>query len=415
MRELLAPWRDSRTWWALVDIVLTFVVGTIVFAVVVPLVAVSVGLLIVFVLAIPVIWVTWHVTHGIATAERSRIQALLGVTIDNPVPKPRGSWWRRFVSRLRSRERWRELAYCLFAFPVGAALAVAALVAWCGSLALIGLPAYAPTLPGGTAKFGLFEVGGGLGALLLAGAGLTAAVFVAPWVTIGAARLHLVFARRLLGPSRNLARQVDLLESRRVAAVDSAEAERRRIERDLHDGAQQRLVAVAMNLGEARERADEDPEAAKQLLVSAHEEAKEALAELRNLVRGVHPVILEDRGLDAALSAVVARAPVPVTLLVDLDERPSAAVEGAAYFLVAEALTNVAEHAEATHATVTISRDGEHLVVQVFDDGRGGADFAGGTGLRGLEDRANALGGELSIVSPPGGPTVLRAELPCES
>src|SRR5690606_34683118 len=192
-------------------------------------------------------------------------------------------------------------------------------------------------------------------------------------------------ARHLLAPrpADELGARVTQLETSRAAAVDSAETERRRIERDLHDGAQQRLVALAMDLGAARERLEaEDPEAGRRLVADAHEEAKAALREIRDLVRGIHPVILEDRGLDAALSAVVARSPVPVALNVDVASRPSPAVESAAYFVVTEALTNVARHAAATSATVAIERAGDRLVIEVRDDGIGGADPARGTGLR---------------------------------
>jgi signal transduction histidine kinase len=212
-----------------------------------------------------------------------------------------------------------------------------------------------------------------------------------------------------------LGEQVSKLNASRAAAVDSAEAERRRIERDLHDGAQQRLVALAMDLGTARERLDDDPEAGRALVAEAHEEAKAALKEIRDLVRGIHPVILSDRGLDAALSAVVARSAVPVTLQVTVPERPPPAVESAAYFIVTEALTNVARHSRATTATVTIERAGDRLVVEVRDDGVGGAVIDGGSGLRGLRDRITALGGTFHILSPDGGPTSLIAELPCGS
>jgi signal transduction histidine kinase len=195
--------------------------------------------------------------------------------------------------------------------------------------------------------------------------------------------------------------------------VDSAETERRRIERDLHDGAQQRLVALAMNLGAARERLEDNPIRARELVTEAHDEAKAALKDLRDLVRGIHPVILEDRGLDAALSAVVARSPVPVSLQIDVAPRPSALVESMAYFVVAEALTNVARHSEATEAHVTILRAGDRLVVEVRDNGIGGATADNGTGLAGLRGRVAALDGTMDVISPSGGPTTLLVEVPC--
>jgi signal transduction histidine kinase len=247
--------------------------------------------------------------------------------------------------------------------------------------------------------------------------GLSALVVVAPWVTLGLARLDVRVARWLLGcgSKDELGARVTQLESSRAAAVDSAEAERRRIERDLHDGAQQRLVSLAMGLGAARRRLDDDPEVGRQMVAEAHEDAKAALREIRDLVRGIHPVILEDRGLDAALSAVVARSPVPVALEVDVAERPPATVESTAYFVVSEALTNVARHAGATRASVAIVRAGDRLVVEVHDDGCGGADPATGTGLAGLRNRVTGLGGTMHVVSPDGGPTTLLVELPCGS
>jgi signal transduction histidine kinase len=247
--------------------------------------------------------------------------------------------------------------------------------------------------------------------------GAAGLVLLAPWVTHAMAAIDAAVGRRLLSlsPQEAVDRRVAQLETSRAAAVDSAEAERRRIERDLHDGAQQRLVSLAMDLGDARERLESDPEGGRALVAEAHEEAKAALKEIRDLVRGIHPVILEDRGLDAALSAIVARSPVPVRLHVDVAERPPAAVESTAYFVVAEALTNVARHAEATTAAVTIERSGDRLVIEVRDDGRGGANPKAGSGLRGLRDRVQAHQGSMHVVSPPGGPTTLFVELPCGS
>jgi signal transduction histidine kinase len=195
--------------------------------------------------------------------------------------------------------------------------------------------------------------------------------------------------------------------------MTAAETERRRIERDLHDGAQARLVSLAMELGRARARFDDDPEGAKVLLDQAHEESKAALAELRSLVRGVHPPVLSDRGLDAALSGLAAMCPVPVTVEVEMAARPSSTVEAVAYFVVAESLTNVAKHSGATRATVVVRSEGRLLRVFVRDDGRGGAD-PGGAGLAGLADRAQAVEGRLIVSSPLGGPTIIEVQLPCE-
>jgi signal transduction histidine kinase len=211
-----------------------------------------------------------------------------------------------------------------------------------------------------------------------------------------------------------LARRVDELERSRARVVDAGDAERRRLERDLHDGTQQQLVALGMTLGRARARYQRDAASVGELLDDAHQQAKDAVTDLRGLIRGLHPPVLTDRGLDAALSAIAARCPVPVELTVALDERPSATVEAIGYFVVAEALTNVARHSHATAATVSVRRGGSGPVwIMITDNGVGGADPELGTGLRGLADRVSGVDGQLSVDSPVGGPTVLTVELPC--
>jgi len=418
IRDLFRPWREQSTWWALTHLLLDAFVGSITFSVVFTLLAVTVGLLITFPLALPFAWLLFVVAHWLARMERSRVVALLGERLEDPVPPLEAKgWWRRLVERTKSRPRWREIAYLLLALPLGVFTTVLALEVWCLSAALLFLPLYVNALPDNAAKLGLFAASQGFAVLALSVLGLVGIALAAPWLTRALARLDLAVARWLLAPRRQdeLGEQVTRLETSRAAAVDSAEAERRRIERDLHDGAQQRLVALAMDLGTARERLEHDPEGGRQLVAEAHEEAKAALKDIRDLVRGIHPVILEDRGLDAALSAVVARSPFPVTLDVNVAERPPPAVESTAYFVVSEALTNVARHAEATRAVVTIVRAGDRLVVEVRDDGQGGAVVGQGTGLTGLRDRITALGGAMHVVSPPGGPTTLLAEIPCGS
>jgi signal transduction histidine kinase len=242
-------------------------------------------------------------------------------------------------------------------------------------------------------------------------------LLAAPQLTRALAVTDIAVARLLLGPpmARGALRaRIGELELSRARVVDSAEAERRRIERDLHDGAQQRLVALAMDLGRARARFADDPEAARAIVDQAHAEAKEALVELRNLVRGVHPPVLTDRGLDAALSGLAALSPVPVSVRVDVAPRPSASVEAIAYFVVAEALTNVAKHARATRAVVSVDRHGNTLSVVIRDDGIGGADPRG-QGLSGLADRVAGVDGRLTVDSPAGAGTVIEVELPCGS
>jgi signal transduction histidine kinase len=337
---------------------------------------------------------------------------------DGVPPLESRGWFRRLWERARSGPRWKEIGFHLAHLPIAILGYVAVAVTWGGSIAMLLLPAYVEALPGDSAKFWFFEVSQGAGAVACSLAGLVGLVLLAPWATDGVAALAMATTRSLLGPDLDAlhAAQVTRLESSRSAAVDSAEAERRRIERDLHDGAQQRLVALAANLGAAREKLEHDDVADGTAMVAvAHEEAKAALREIRDLVRGIHPVILEDRGLDAALSAVVARSPIPVALDVEVAERPSPAVESAAYFVVNEALTNVTRHAMATKAHVSIARAGDRLVIEIRDDGIGGADMTRGTGLAGLRDRVAGMGGTMYVISPNGGPTTISVELPCGS
>ena len=215
--------------------------------------------------------------------------------------------------------------------------------------------------------------------------------------------------------------QVSALADAREGAVSSAQTERHRIERDLHDSVQPRLVSLAMTIGLAQTKLDSDLPAAKTLIAEAHDDAKNALVELRNVVRGIAPTILSDRGLDAALSSVVQRVGnVPTTLNIDLPRRLPDEVEACAYFVVAEALTNIAKHAEATQAVVTVRLDqlSNQLHVSVFDDGRGGAsitDDENATGLRGLDERVRAARGSFTVSSPATGPTIVTAVLPCAS
>jgi signal transduction histidine kinase len=206
--------------------------------------------------------------------------------------------------------------------------------------------------------------------------------------------------------------RVEVLTDTRAGAVDAAQAELQRIERDLHDGAQARLVSLALDLGMAEERFERDPDGARELVEKARGEAKLPLSELRDLARGLRPALLAERGLAEAVRALAARTPLPTTVSVDVPERMVPAVEAAAYFVVAEALTNAVKHSGATRAVVRIDHEGDLLVVEVGDDGQGGADPAG-NGLTGLRKRVEALDGTLRIASPAGGPTLLHAELPC--
>jgi signal transduction histidine kinase len=208
--------------------------------------------------------------------------------------------------------------------------------------------------------------------------------------------------------------RVEELRASRARIVQASDTARRRLERDLHDGAQQRLVALALDLRLARGKLDSDPAAAAELLDASIEELAGATSELRELARGIHPALLTDRGLGPALEAIASRAPIPVEVAPVADMRLPGPVESAAYFVVAEALTNVSKYANATHAEVSVTRSNGKVVVEVRDDGVGGADPAAGSGLSGLADRVAALDGMLDVESPRGGGTVVRAEVPCE-
>jgi signal transduction histidine kinase len=226
--------------------------------------------------------------------------------------------------------------------------------------------------------------------------------------------LAVEYAAALLSSPRRaeMAQRIETLESTRAGAVVAQDTELRRIERDLHDGAQARLVALGMSLGMAEQKLADDPERAGELLAEARIGAEHALRELRDLARGIHPPVLADRGLEAALASLATSTPMRVGLSVDVAPRPAPAVESAAYFVASEALANAVKHARAQRVDIKIVRLGDVIELEVRDDGEGGADPEG-NGLRGLRRRVEALDGSLSVVSPRGGPTIIRAELPC--
>jgi signal transduction histidine kinase len=369
------------------------------------------------------------VSPVLTRVHRHRLAATAGIEIP-PQRKRRLYESRDLVAAVRSASTWRQLGYHLLAAPALAAAAIVAVGLWLAGL-VFGLvylygwglgqgsflrratyPNENPAVPFPTS--GLVVHPGAVPAgVYLTAAGLVL-LFAAPWYTSAIRALDIRLARTLLGPSRadELEYQVEHLTQTRAGVVDAADAERRRLERDLHDGTQQRLVSLAINLGMARAQAG-TAEEAKQAIAEAHEEAKAALAELRDLIRGLHPAVLEDRGLDAALSGVTARMPIPVRLDVDMPRRPAPVIEAVAYFVVSEGLANIAKHAQATEAAVFVQRSGDRLHVIVTDDGVGGADPDRGTGLAGLARRAASVDGTFDIDSPPGGPTLLTVDLPC--
>jgi len=376
--------------------------------------ALTAGLLPLALLGLPVLALTLQGCRALGAFERARVLLMLGEVVQKPVKKtlPERGWLRRWLARLTDASSWRQLAATFVLMPLTAVCFAVAVSVWSVALALIALPTYNSALPrGGADVFGWVAHGT---AVMIAAVTVGVVLLLnAPFVTRSMAAVQVWVDRKLLGPSRrSLTARVGELERSRSRMVAAADTDRRRIERDLHDGAQARLVSLAMELGRAKAHFDDDPEGAKALITQAHENAKTALVELRGLVRGVHPPVLSDRGLDAALSGLAAICPVPVTVQVDVAKRPSATVEAVAYFVVAESLTNVAKHSGAAGATVSVRTESDVLHVVVRDDGRGGA-VPTGAGLAGLADRVQAVDGHLSIDSPAGGPTVIRVEIPC--
>ncbi|MFC4114837.1 sensor histidine kinase [Nonomuraea zeae] len=366
-------------------------------------------------LALSVIWVgvplamaTVLVWRGGAMLERRLQRVAFGITIADPYRgRPERGLGAHIRWLLSDPATWKDLGYLLMLVPLGLVEAAVSLFMWGVTTVLLFAPVWLALHEWGGMQSDIV-IDDVLGACVASVFGAGALVLTA-YLVRGMAWLHGTLAVVLLGGSEE-----ERLRASRARGIDAAEAERRRIERDLHDGAQQRLLSVAVDLGRAQAKFDNEPEEARMLIAQAHAGTKSAIAELRNLARGIHPAILSDRGLDAALSGLAARAPIRVDVSVDLIERPPAAVESIAYFIVAETLTNMAKHSAATEAAVTVVRDHRGVVVDVWDNGIGGALVSPGGGLSGLADRAATIDGVLVLHSPLGGPTLVRAELPCE-
>ncbi|MEU3835825.1 sensor histidine kinase [Streptomyces microflavus] len=364
---------DRWTWREIAHLLVNLPMAIAGFVYAILVIAVGVGLS-VTVIGLPVLVAGLRGARVLGRVERGRARSLLGVRIEEPSPLPSGRqeggvfpWlW----SGLKDPVGWRSLLYAFVRLPWGvltfAVTLVSLIVLW-------------PVLP-------------------FIARGLTAA--------------DRAMVRGLLPPSDELERRIAELESDRGVVVDTAAADLRRIERDLHDGAQARLVALAMGLGLAKEKLTDDPEAAARMVDEAHGEIKVALQELRDLARGIHPAVLTDRGLDAALSAIASRCTVPVNVSVDLPGRPAEAIEGIAYFTVSELLQNVSKHSGARSASVEVWRASDRLLIKVTDDGSGGARMGGGSGMAGLAERLGAVDGLFVLDSPVGGPTAVTAELP---
>jgi signal transduction histidine kinase len=408
--------RPADAWLTTVNLLIGLWTGLLSFVLLGWMIPLALALTPLFMVGLPILAVALFLCRRFGRLERGRYRLVLGVDIPDPYPAraPETSAVERFRTWVRTPASWREAGYHLLRFPLSAVQVVLVVAAWLLPLGALTLPIYNWSLPHGGANLWLFTVRTWWMTVLVFVIGVVL-LLNAPLMVRLLGISDVALARRLLGP--DLSARVGELERSRAAVVVSAEEERRRIERDLHDGAQQRLVALAMQLGRARSRFGTDPEGARKLLDEAHSEAKLALAELRDLARGLHPAVLTDRGLDAALSGLAARAPIPVVVEVDpaAGDKAVPVVDAIAYFVVAEALTNVAKHSQATRAAVVVRRLDGLLRVVVTDDGIGGADPRLGTGLRGLADRVSGVDGRLHVDSPAGGPTVLTVELPCAS
>ncbi|MEU0738396.1 sensor domain-containing protein [Streptomyces sp. NPDC006134] len=419
---LRAPF-EARAWREFGYVLLGLPVSILLFTYAVTMVSLGAGLLVTF-LGIPVLAAALAGCRGFGALERARARGLLGLRVADPEPlrvKRNGVMaWMGAV--LKSGTSWRALLYALLQFPWAVFSFIVAVTVWAWGWMMLTYPLW----------FWVFPLYAGQGGLQLYGderhrvyldnpfeitvTALVGLLFVlvTPWIVRALTMVDRVLVHGLLGPSRLVKRVVEL-ESDRGVVIDTAVADLRRIERDLHDGAQARLVNLAMDLGLAKEKLKEDPRAAARMVDEAHGEVKTALQELRDLARGIHPAVLTDRGLDAALSSVASRCTVPVRVEVDLTERPAPAIEGIAYFTVSELLQNISKHARATSAAVEVWRVENRLMLQVTDDGVGGATPSPGSGLAGLAERIDAVDGILVVDSPAGGPTRVTAELPWRS
>ena len=421
---LLAPVSPS-TWWAVASVLIGFVVAVTAFSIVTTLFSTGAGLLIV-IIGIPILALGIEAARLAARVERWR----MSLTDARPLvarpyrpldPTPRAP----LESRIRTwaeaefldAARWLDVVYVALAFPLAIIEFTVTVVLWSiavGSL-LSPLALLIPRFPRGSVGWlnGPLTPDVAVAIVFVLGLVLLPA---AAYATRGMVALHRAVVAGLLciDPAEALRRDNERLRGSRAAAVELEASELRRIERDLHDGAQQRLVMLAIDLTLAEDKVDSDPVAAKTLIAGARDQARQALGEIREVVRGTAPAILLDRGLVAALGAVAGRSAVPTYIdsAVAPNERLPHAVERAAYYVVSEAITNVAKHAGATRCDVTIRREPRRLGVWVRDDGHGGGAFVPGGGLAGLRDRAKALDGTLLLHSPAGGPTTVYVELP---
>jgi signal transduction histidine kinase len=374
---------------------------------------------------VPLLMVTIMMARGFATLERARIGPVLGRRMPHPIYKrpTRPGFWSRVLTPLRDGQSWLDLLHGVFRLIPSVVAFAFAITWWCGAIGGLTYLLWGWSIPSGPDNTDLPEL------LNLGDAWSTKVVFYLAVgfffagtlypVVRGVALLEALFARGLLSGVNELREQVataeaarDTAQAQKAAAVSAEATALRRLERDIHDGPQQRLVRLAMDLGRAEQQFATDPEAARATVAEALSQTRETLDELRALSRGIAPPILVDRGLQAALTALAGRSTVPVDLDAPLTVRLDPGVESTAYFVVAEALTNVAKHSKASEVQVSLHRYEHSLMITVADDGVGGASLAKGHGLAGLSDRVQAAGGILTVESPEGVGTTLTAALP---
>ncbi len=371
-------------------------------------------------IGIPLLALGLRGARAIGGAHRGLARRLLGERIDAPAPRRTGSGpLGRLQASLSDGTGWRAMAYLAVKFPLFIVQTYVVLLTWASGVVSLTYPIqHAFRLNDVTTRDSHGAIRHGLvlegfyfdtlpRELIISALGL-GLLFLAPWAVRAVVLVDRILMRRLLG-AIELTERVRDLEETRARAVDDAAATLRRIERDLHDGAQVRLVALTMQLTMVCDAVPEGP--ARRLAADARTTAREAIAELRELVRGIHPPVL-DHGLDTALATLASRSAVPVDLKTDITARPTAAIESIAYFCAAELLANVAKHSGAARAWLSAGASGDRLILRVRDDGSGGAAVGAGSGLTGLRERVRTVDGRLEVTSPPGGPTVVTVDLP---
>lgn len=400
----------------------TFPLALIGVALIIPFLGLGVATLVIGV-GMPILALALRIARGFAEIERRALPGVLGHSVARPMynqPAKGSGFFRRSITPLGGGQYWLDLLYGIVIFPVSAIVFVITVVWWVVTLVVLTWPLYGWIIHEAVGRENVVEVSEllGLGDSYLVASAVYVAIgallaLMLPFVVRGAALARANLGRVLLTAVGELHERIADLSEGRAAAVSAEAGAMRRLERDIHDGPQQRLVHLAMELSRAQRQLAKDPTAAQATITDAISQTRETLEELRALSRGIAPPILTDRGLAQALAALAARSPVPVELEAPVPDRFSAAVENTVYFVAAEALTNVAKHSRADSARLTLSRTANRLILTLSDNGIGGAHLAKGHGLAGLADRAKAAEGDLVVHSPDGGPTVLVMEVPC--